>query len=226
MNNIKVYRSEKEKDYYKKDLYLLECIDEDTYDKYDLGGIQIQIVTKYQKNGLHKFPVKGMIVQTNEESEFKKGEKVICKYDTFMNPSNSEKKVAIRRNGKEYYVAGNRNIICRANSDGTITPRRGILVCKPIHGKLVDTSMYVSGEMEGRRRDLVEVVQAFEGSRAKVGDFLLTNLGGDYEFYVGKELYLAVDEYFEDYYAIVGSKDWYDSEKVRIEIDLRNTIKF
>lgn len=226
MNSVSVYRSNQERDYYKKDLYLLKCTDEDTFDKYDLAGIQIQLVTKYQKNGLHKNPVRGMIVKSNEGSQFKVGDEVICRYDTFINPSDGVKKVAVSIKGEEYYTTDNRNIICRVNLDGTVTPREGIIICKPIYGKLTDTFIHLSGSMEGRRRDLVEVVQTFEGSKVKVGDFLLTQLGGDYEFYVGKKLYLAVDEYYEDYYAVVSSSEWYDSEKIRLEADLNNTINF
>lgn len=219
---MEVYRAEKE-DYYEKDLYVLECLDRDTFNKRKIGSSEILLMTDRQENNLHRFPVRGKVVTSNKSSQFKKGDELICRYHTFNNPNNGQDKATILKEGEKLYTVKNRSIICAVTEDG-LEPREGVLICEPLNGNLVSTSLHLSGDMQGRRRDLVKVIQCFEGSKAKVGDYLLLSMGGDYEFYYKDKLYLAVDEYYEDYYAIVDSPDWYDNTKVRKSIDLRKKI--
>lgn len=228
MDNVEIfeYVNEDEYSYYDKDKYLVKCIDRDTFDKVTIGGVEIQLAVKYQKNGLHKNPVRAMIVKSNKSSEFKEGDELICTYDTFVDPTHLTDKADLTIDGEKYYVIKNRNIICKVNSDGNIIPRQGVLICEPIYEKLISTTLELSGGLKGRRRDLVKVIQTYEGSKATVGDYLLTKMGGDYEFYTNGLLHIAVDEYYEDYYAIVKDEYWYDSSGVRLEMDLNKTINF
>lgn len=222
---IKVYKSEDRTEYYEKDLYLVECSDRDTYDKVDIGGVEIQLSVEYQKNGLHKYPVRGIIIDSSQGSQFSKGDSIICRYSTFVDPSYGEDKAAVTDGDNKYYTVRNREIICSYNKDGNMTPREGILICEPIYGNRVDTKLELNGELKGRRRDIVKVIKTFKGSKAIPGDYVLTSFGGDYEFYNNGKLYIAVDEYFEDYYAIVKDSEWYDGGKVRKEMDLTETIR-
>lgn len=226
MDKIEIFRAEGVEDYYEQDLYIAECYDEHTFDKVDVGGVKIQLAVKYQKNGLHKNPVRAMIVKAMLESQFNKGDELICKYSTFIDPTYHTKNVELTVDGKELYLIKNRDIICKVEEGGNIIPRKGMLICEPVEGNLIDTTLFLNRELQGRRRDLVKVVKAFEGSKAKEGEYLITMLGGDYEFYNEGKLYIAVDEYYEDYFAIVQDSKWFDATRVRIEMDLHNSIKF
>lgn len=226
MDNIRAYRVEGE-DYYESEVYLVECIDEETYDEVSLTDeVSIKIDKRFSKNNLHKFPVRGRIIKSSPNAQFKEGEEIITKFWAFRKSEDGSDKEHTIIKGKKYYILKPLDIICSINKKGELRPRHGIIICKPVVGDLIHSSLHLSTNMQGRRRDIVEVINPCQTTRVKVGDFLLTQFGGDYEFYVGKDLFLSVDERFDDYFAIVDSTDWYDSSEVRREMDYTKQINF
>lgn len=223
---IKVNRLETD-DYYDKDLYLVECTDEDTFDEVRLtDDIKIKIDKRYAENNLHKHPVKGKVIHANDDSEFKVGENLICKFWAFRNADTEEYQDHIVKDGKKLFFIRLSDIVCSVDNKGQLRPRKGTIICQPIYGKLMHSSLYLTSNNEGRRRDIVKVINPCPDTKVKKGDYLLTQLGGDYEFYNGRELLISVDEYFDDYYAIVDSEHWYDGGDIRRSVNLNEQISF
>lgn len=225
--DIEVYRPTDIEDYYEREVYLVECIDEDTYDEVNLtDDITIKIDKRFAINNLHKFPVRGRIIRSKENYEFKEGDEVITKYWAFRKSEDGSIKDHIEKNGKKYFLLKPSDIVCKIDEMGGLTPREGTIICEPIFGDLIHSSLHLSSNMRGRRRDLVRAINPCKTTRVKEGDYLMTQHGGDYEFYVGKKLYISVDEKFDDYFAITDSPDWYDGSEVRREMNITEQISF
>lgn len=228
MKKIKVHREEG-LDYYDKDLYIVICEDKDTFNKVQLGDVEIEISRELSENYLHRYPQTAKVMYANDSAQFKYGDTLICRHTVFYTTTTPpiSKGIMTEPDGVMKFKLQNRQIICKVE-DGDITElREGIILCERVKGDLISTNLELTGDNKGERRDLVKVVKVYKGSlKVKEGDYLMTALGGDYEVYIGGKTVIAVDEYFGDFVAITDSPEWYENTKeVRKSIDLRKTMK-
>lgn len=159
------------------------------------------------KNHRLAHPNYGRIVYSPEDAQFPVGTDIIVRHFTFENTS-FEKQVLFEEDGEEYYKVTNFDLLFGIINDELI-PREGVLLCEHVEGKLVNTSLQVTADLEGNRRDIAKVIKTWEGcTEYTVGDYVLLAKGGDYEFTFNEKPYLKVDHYLNDVIAVVDSPEW------------------
>lgn len=157
----------------------------------------------------HKYahPNTGEIAFATEGAQFPVGTSILTTHFAFQDETFKSKGI-FKESDVEYFKAVNLDIIAGI-VDGELVPREGNLLCKPVLGKLVDTTVETTGKYEGKRRDIALVQKIWEGcTDYKVGDYVLLNKGGDYYFNHAGEEWMKVDTYFDDVFAIVDSPEW------------------
>lgn len=213
MMNFKPYISPlKQKDKFYCESYVLTC-DLSQKDTYKLKGtdIELQMNRKYNPDHRLTHPTIGTIVASSEDSQFKVGDKVMCKHFTFENDRFETKEFYTDEAGVKYFKASRFDIMFGIDGDNLI-PRKGILLCEDVTGKFANTSIELSSVFEGKRRDIAKVLKVWEGcTEYKVGDYVMLKFGADYRFEFGGKTYVKVDHLFNDVYAITDSSETYDS---------------
>lgn len=208
--NFRHFRNEtKVNTFETKDVYVMTC-DLDQRRKKKLGDVEITMLLEYENDHRLKHPNIGEVHCSSEGSEFSKGQKVICKHFTFENGSHKSNEFVTFR-GTKYFLVNNFNVIAGITETGLV-PRRGILLCEPVYGNFLKTDFKLTGEVEGRRRDIAKVISVGQGiSDVKTGDYVMLTVGGDYQFEWNGKTYIKVDTHYGDTYATTDTDDTYDS---------------
>lgn len=196
-----------------KDCYIMTC-DLEQKEWHELGntGILLKRVNAYNDDNRQTRPTIGTIVYASEGAPLKVGMKAICRHFTFENSDGSRTNFSEDEELGKLFLVDNYNLCFGIDENDNLINREGVLLCKPIYGKFKDTTVELASDYEGRRRDIAQVVQVWNGcTEFKVGDYVMLKLGGDYEFKHNGETYLRVDAQNNDVYAISDSLDTYDS---------------
>jgi hypothetical protein len=156
-------------------------------------------------------PNYGVIEHVEGETEFNVGDGLIVRHFTFEDETITPN-IFMNHKGEDLYKANNLDVMFGV-VDGELIPREGVLLCEGIEGKFLNTTLELTGEVVGKRRDIARVLKTWRGCDIyKEGDIILLAKGGDYLFeWEGKE-YTKVDHYFNDVIAVVPSEDWYTEE--------------
>lgn len=196
-------------DYYERDSYIC-TVDLEQKNKRNVGGVELTILNHLTNNHRGTHPNIGEIVESSENSQFKKGQKVLCKHFAFTDQCREPKDFFEDVYGTRFYHINNFDVMFGIDGD-KLVPREGVLLCEYIEDKFVETPFYVTGDNEGKRRDVVKVVQTWRDcSEYQTGDYIFVAYGGDYEFEFNGKSYVKVDHYFNDVIAKVPSPEWRD----------------
>lgn len=177
------------------------------------NGEDIEILIQTNKN--YNFRIskanRGIIEAVDGDVDFKVGQEVLVTHFTFED-MDGRKKVAYEKDGKEYYQANNFEIMFGIEGDKLI-PRKGVLLCEPVYDKFLETTLHLTEEYEGSRRDLVKVLKPWNNCETyKEGDYLIIEKNADYIFeWNGKE-FIKVDDRFGDVLMKVDCTDWRKKE--------------
>lgn len=211
-----------------KDRYIMTC-DLEQREWKELGdtGVVLKIETKYNPDNRDTRPTIGRIVWASEGSQFKVGQRAICRHFTFQDSDGESQHLAVDDSGNKLFEVDNYNIVFGIDErSGELEPREGVLICEPVYGKFAHSSLDLSPDYEGRRRDIARVKKVWEGcTDFKAGQYVMLKLGGDYEFEHNGEKLIRVDIQNEDAYAVVESDEWYDSvmRKAKVDRELSST---
>lgn len=165
-----------------------------TFKTEDGGTGTLYIPTEYIGDNRIKHPNIGTIVKCFGDAQFNVGDQILCNHFTFSDHDRTFKVLYTDEDGIEYYRVLNNQVYFKINEDGTLTNRKGLLLCEGIVDKVYETSLILPDSMIEPRRDVVKVLQVFEGcTEYRVGNYLLINKGADYPFEHEKKEYLKVD---------------------------------
>lgn len=177
------------------------------------GGkdLELYIGSDKNRNNRVSHPNYGTIVTTSKDAEFKKGDGVLVTHFTFENEAR-EKNVLFKQDGTEYFKVDNFQLMFGV-VDGELIPRKYKLLCEPVYDKFFETSLLLTSEYEGGRRDIVKVVRTWKGCDIyKEGEYLLIEKNGDYYFDWEDKEYISVDHYFGDVLMKVPNTGWRKKE--------------
>lgn len=197
--------------YYDKDQYIV-TVDLEQKKKKTLTGANgeyINLIIKVDTNQNHRIshPNYATVESTSENTQFRKGDTIICNHFTFED-ANREAKIYYSKDDVDYFKVTNLDLMFGVVNNELVC-REGILLCEGVNGKLLDTSLEMLDDYDGRRRDIAKVLKVWDGCEEyKVGDYVILAKGGDYEFEHDKVNYLKVDTYFDDVLAICDSVDY------------------
>lgn len=178
-----------------------------------IGGedIELYITTNKNRNYRISRANRGTIEAFDGKADFKVGQDVLCTHFTFEDEAGI-KKTFYKKDGKDYYEANNFEVMFGIDGDELI-PREGVLLCESVEDKFLNTTLLVTSEYEGSRRDLVKVVKTWDGCDLyKDGDYILIEKNADYLFDWNGREYIKVDHYFDDVLMIVNSTEWRKTE--------------
>lgn len=193
-----------------EDVYVMTC-DLDQRRKRDLGGgHEIVMLPELENDHRVKHPTLGTVIASSKGSQFSVGDKVICKHFTFERGDHSTNEFN-EVSGEKHFLVNNFYVMFGIRGEELI-PRKGVLLCEPVYGNLTRTDLYLTGDLQGRRRDIAKVLKTWEGCEDfKEGDYVMLTIGGDYEFEFLGNKYIKVDAHYGDVFAITDSEDTHDS---------------
>lgn len=198
-------------EYYYRDTYIC-TVDLDQKSKHNFTGdngkeFTLFIPATQVKNHRLAHPNYATIETATLGSQFKKGDGLVTLHFTFEDEA-FRPKVYYNQDGTDYFKVQNVDVIAGVVNEKLI-PREGILFCKPVTGKLLNTQLEMLDKYAGKRRDIAIVDNVWEGcTKYRKGDYLILNKGADYYFdWQGTE-YMKVDTYFDDVLAKVDSEQW------------------
>lgn len=211
--NLKPYISTNRKAHILNDQsYVVVLPDKDHHRKVNLGGV-VDIIIQQIGNFDHRqtHPTIGVIVEASEGAQFKVGTEIMCNHFTFEDHIGVSQHFYEDEDGVRYFHVKKLNVMFGI-IEGELVPRDGILLCEPVNGKFINTSLELQGKNEGKRRDIAKVIKTSKGCEMyKAGDYVMLKMGADYPIkWKGKD-YLKVDHYFNDTFGITDLEDTYDS---------------
>lgn len=211
-------------------IYLIEPI-ENEKEEYKIGStdIVLEIDQRYNNNLREALPSFGIIRKVfGVDTDFEVGDLVSCTHTAFVGTDRVARPFMKDDSDKEIYVVPQKKIKCSLFKEGGIkTPRRNVVICLPVKGKLVkSTILDVAVNDEGYRRDIAQVTKVWQGCDLEIRpdkDYLLLDEGGDYIFTWKKIDFIAVDFDMDGALAITDSPDWQDFEAKRHMTDHNDT---
>ena len=127
-------------------------------------GNEVTLYTpqKLNNNLRTALPTIGKIVVCLGDTEFNVGDEVICKHFTFLDINKESKHVHEDEKGTRYYKAYNEDVYFKITGDD-LEPRNGVVLSEPILDKLINTTLDLTGDLVGCRRDIVKVLKTWTG---------------------------------------------------------------
>lgn len=203
-----VHQSRLEDKYSRHEYYLTTDVEQKN--TVNLHGVKIYTGADIASNHRESHPNIGTVVKTSEvgDEQFSVGDVVLVDHFKFTDLHRKKEVFHVLEEGVELYRALIGEIFFKIKDDG-LECREGVLLCENVIGKFVESSLHLSEELDGKRRDIAKVTQVWEGcEKYKIGDYVLLNKGGDYRFEFNKKEYIKVDTYFDDDLAIVEDEHW------------------
>lgn len=203
-------------EYYTKDRYLVS-VDLEQKKNYAIEGvngekIDLLIESDYNPNHRVSHPNYAVIRYASENAQFKVGQEIICHHFAFQDKDRKSYPNTKDNDGTDLYSVDNFKVYFGIQ-DGELVCREGVLLCEPVKGKLIKTTLELTSKYDNVRRDIAKVMKVWEGCEdIKSGDYVLLNKGGDYVFTFKDNDYIKCDTYFDDILAVVDSEDWRLSE--------------
>ena len=201
--------------------YLLKVLDKEEKEKYTFIGDSGEEHTLYIpvesiNNTTVSFPTTGVVVEAFGDSpDFSPGDLVVCEQNVFRAPDRTHRKWDVLYETEEHgelFRAFNLDVFARINQDGTLTPRKGVVICENVMKENYSTTLAIElpDSAKTRRRDLVRARVVWSGGEDiyHPGDYLLIQRSADWRFkHKGEEL-IIIDHLFDDVIAIVGDDKW------------------
>lgn len=211
-------------------IYLIEPLEHEK-EEFQIGNtdIVLEIDQRYNNNLREALPSFGIIKGVyGEDPCFEVGDIVSTTHTAFVGTDRIARPFMKDNSGKEIYVVPQKKIKCSLFPKGGIKkPRTNMVICLPVKGKLVkSTILEVSANDEGYRRDIAQVTKVWKDCDLDIRpdkDYLLLDEGGDYIFTWKKVDYIAVDFDMDGAIAITDSPDWQDFEAKRHMTDHNDT---
>lgn len=156
-----------------------------------------------------KYATEVIVEATYGDTCFNVGDKVRVEHHALTDGNGDYYPFWTDENGKDYYRVMNYDVLYRIEEDFA-TPRKNILLCKPIREKAYETTLELPDELMFNRRDVVQVAKVWEGcTDYKEGDLLLIAKDADYYVKINGEDYVKVDTSGDfEVFAKVGSTGW------------------
>lgn len=201
--------------HYTEHIYICTC-DRLHRQRHKVAGTDIELIIMNTLSPDHResHPNIGTVVIASEGAQFKVGDALLCKHFTFEKHDKTSRHFYTDEDGIEYYMVMNSDVMFHRANESELIPRRGVLLCEPVIGSFLASSLELNSANTGKRRDIARVVKTWDGcgeDEFKSGDYVMLKFGADYPIkFNGKDL-LRVDVFNQDVYAKVDSPDCYDS---------------
>lgn len=188
--------------FFKDEMYIMTVDSEQKESKditkFDGGTVTLYTPQKYNPNYRTSLPNVGVVRKAvGVDCKFKEGDSVICSHFAFYNEQRNSIHFT-EENGVKLYQVTNLSIIAGV-VDGKLVPQDEVILCEPVVGKLLKTSLELTDEMVDVRRDvaLISIVPEKYKDKYKVGEYLFLNEGADYMFDFNGKTYISVELFLD-----------------------------
>lgn len=157
-------------------------------------------------NHKDKRPNIGVIVECFGETIFKPGTQILMDHFVLQGHDGTTNEIYEDYAGKKYWAVENCDVFA-AIIDGELVPNIDFLICEYVEDKLIETELFLPGNLTGQRQDIARIVSS-SNKYYEPGSYILVEDYSLYEIQHAGKRYAKVDISMDDAVAVVDSPKW------------------